>query len=112
MFEIICWVLIGILAFYMIRNIIAGSVLYPMAAMVVEKWNATAHRSWRLRGGFRNYYLFVLNPLWWTPQSTMKDKKERKTVKTALNSTMKLLKTTLRLQKDMQRMEKNLVRIK
>lgn len=108
MFEVFCWILIGILAFYMVRNIIAGSVLYPTATIIVEKWNATAHRSWRLSGDFRNYYLFVLNPLWWTPQSAMKDAKERKTVKTELSSTMKLLKTTLSLQ----RIWKNLRRIK
>lgn len=100
MFETINYIVIGILAFYAIRNIIAGAMLYPIAAMAVERWNGASHRSWHLKGGFRNYYLFVLNPLWWTPQSTMKDAEERKSVKIVLDSTIKLLKTISRLWED------------
>lgn len=104
--DIICWVLIGILSFYLIRNVIAGSLLYPCAATIVRKWNETAHRSWRITGGYRNYYLFVLNPFWWTISSVMKEKEDAKTVKTVWKTMWRALKAYNDMRKFVKNTEK------
>ena len=78
MIEIIGWILIGIFVFYIIRNIYAGSVLYPLAEFMSNKVKQE-FTGYPFKGKcpynlkVRNYYLFVLNPFWWTLTSVFKD---------------------------------------
>ena len=79
--ELICWILIGILAFYFVRNIIAGSLYYPIGWYLLDKWNKGMPKYLQKRNIFRNYYLYVLNPFWWGIFSIVKDGVLRETFK-------------------------------
>lgn len=72
--ELIGWIGIGILFFYMIRNIWAGSWLYPLGFGFKE----SAKKYLKIEMPFRNYYLFVLNPFWWTMPQVFKNKDDRR----------------------------------
>ncbi len=81
MFNTIGWILIGICCFYLLRNIYAGYILYPIGGRMIEAAADLVPRDKRklLYSHFtrRNYYLFVLNPLWWRLQDTFKNKMVR-----------------------------------
>ena len=71
------YILIGILGFYLIRNIWVGSVLYPIAAHIANYIEVNSKKKLPVR----NYYLFVLNPFWWHFISVFKDKRDRDLMK-------------------------------
>ena len=80
--ELICYILIGICCFYLLRNIWAGSVLYPVTNQMIKNIGDSMPR----RRGFiykqlarHNYYLFVLNPFWWRLGDVFKSAEIRKT---------------------------------
>ena len=65
--ELIGWVLIGICCFYIVRNLYVGSVMFPAANHIVLAHNAPFEKRpfLKVHPKHRNYYLIVLNPLWW-----------------------------------------------
>lgn len=76
------YILIGICCFYLIRNIWAGYVLYPVTnQMIVNIGNSMPRRREFIYEQLarRNYYLFVLNPFWWRPVDVFKSAEMRKT---------------------------------
>lgn len=82
--NIICWILIGICCFYLIRNFWAGYVLYPFTNQMITMYDNQLPRDVRkviqARYARRNYYLFVLNPFWWTVVDVFKNKTVRKEI--------------------------------
>ena len=78
------YILVGICCFYLIRNIWAGYVLYPVTnQMIVNIGNSMPRRRELIYQQLarRNYYLFVLNPLWWRLEDVFKSAEIRKTYK-------------------------------
>jgi hypothetical protein len=76
------YILIGICCFYLIRNIWAGYVLYPVTnQMIVSIGDSMPRRREFIYKQLarRNYYLFVLNPLWWRLGDVFKSAEIRKT---------------------------------
>lgn len=67
MTDIIGWILIGICIFYLIRNIYVGNIMFPAANHIVQAHNLPFEKRpfLKLYPKYRNYYLIVLNPLWW-----------------------------------------------
>lgn len=61
------YILIGICCFYLLRNVWVGSIMFPAGKLIVEAYNgAFLKRPFlRIYPTYRNYYLIVLNPLWW-----------------------------------------------
>ena len=65
-FNTICWILIGICCFYLLRNAYVGNIMFPIGKRIVGAFND-------IQKNFhsficptpRNYYLLVLNPFWW-----------------------------------------------
>ena len=99
MFNIICWILIGICCFYLLRNLWAGSFLYPVATNVRNRLKLFVKQ--QLKGvkvmlpyqwQFRNYYLFVLNPCWWSVTDVFQDKEFRKVFKEGSKEAQKNLR--------------------
>lgn len=82
--NIICWILIGICCFYLIRNFLAGYVLYPLTNQMITMYDnqlpRDVRKAIRARYARRNYYLFVLNPFWWTVVDVFKNKTVRKEI--------------------------------
>jgi hypothetical protein len=80
--ELIGWILIGILAFYLLRNIWAGYILYPVTNQMIKSIADSMPRRRELiykQLVRRNYYLFVLNPFWWRLGDVFKSAEIRKT---------------------------------
>ena len=77
------WIIIGILAFYLLRNLIVGTIVYRGGIALVDIWNRNVPVFYKVKGGFRNYYLFILNPFLWRFTDVVKDKEERETVQNA-----------------------------
>ena len=77
------YLLIAICGFYLIRNTWAGSVLYPLVNYINRRWSETGSigKGKIKKMELRNYYLFVLNPLWWSWVSVFKRKEDRQTMK-------------------------------
>jgi hypothetical protein len=80
--ELIYYILICVCCFYLVRNIWAGSILYPVTNQMIK----SIADSMPKRRAFiykqlarRNYYLFVLNPLWWRLGDVFKSAEIRKT---------------------------------
>ena len=82
------YILIGILGFYLIRNIWAGSVLYPVVEYGLRTFNKDGFKILPLR----NYYLFVLNPFWWRFVDVFKNKNDRKLIKNAYKAVSEEMK--------------------
>lgn len=95
--NIIGWILIGICCFYIVRNVYAGSILYPFCQEVSKIWNRNTPPWMQIKGGYRNYYFFVLNPFWWGLLSPLKKKEERKFLSTILKAFRKGLKNLRKL---------------
>lgn len=83
---IIGWILIIILTFLIIRTQLAGRLLYPIAEAYVKKL-----KEFKVRKTieFRNFYLFVFNPFWWTPTQCFKDAGERMIFKRTIKEVKK-----------------------
>ena len=77
------WIIIGILAFYLLRNIVVGTIVYHGGILLVEIWNRHVPVFYKMKGGYRNYYLFILNPLLWRFTDVLKDKEEREMMQSA-----------------------------
>lgn len=80
--ELICWILIGICCFYLVRNMWAGSVLYPATNRMIKDIGDSMPRRREFvyrQLARRNYYLFVLNPFWWRLGDVFKSAEIRKT---------------------------------
>ena len=77
------WIIIGVLAFYLLRNLIAGTIVYRGGIALVDIWNRNVPVFYKVKGGFRNYYLFILNPFLWRFTDVVKDKEERETIQNA-----------------------------
>ena len=77
------WIIIGVLAFYLLRNLIVGTIVYRGGIALVDIWNRNVPVFYKVKGGFRNYYLFILNPFLWRFTDVVKDKEERETVQNA-----------------------------
>ena len=83
--EVICWTLIGVCVFYLIRCVCAGYFLYPTAQMIskhMEPYVAVPRMRKTLglpeaMPTYRNFYLFVLNPFWWNFIDTYREKEWR-----------------------------------
>lgn len=78
----ICWILIGILAFYLLRNLWAGYILYPVTNQMIKNIGDSIPRRREFiykQLARRNYYLFVLNPFWWRLGDVFKSVEIRKT---------------------------------
>lgn len=76
------YILIGICCFYLIRNIWAGSVLYPTTnRMIINIGDSMPYKRKFIYKQLtrRNYYLFVLNPFWWRLGDVFKNAEIRKT---------------------------------
>lgn len=65
MFNIVCWILIGICCFYLVRNVYIGSIMFPVGRNIVRAYNRTNVTYLRIKPSYRNYYLVVLNPFLW-----------------------------------------------
>lgn len=80
MFNTICWILIGICCFYILRNVWAG-LLYQITDMNVQATIKLVgyNKVYNFKDLMprRNYYLFVLNPLWWRISDVFKEKRTR-----------------------------------
>lgn len=65
--ELIGWILIGICCFYTVRNLYVGSIMFPAAKHIVLAHNTPFEKRpfLKVHPKHRNYYLIVLNPLWW-----------------------------------------------
>ena len=94
--ELVFWILIGILAFYLLRNIWVGSVLYPVTnRMIKDIGNMIPRRREFIYKKLtrRNYYLFVLNPFWWSLGDVFKSAEIRKTYRENRKKTQKILRS-------------------
>ena len=65
--ELIGWILIGICCFYIVRNYYVGSIMFPAAVHITAVHNIPFNKRpfLKVHPKYRNYYLVVLNPLWW-----------------------------------------------
>lgn len=97
--ELIGWILIGILSFYWIRNIWAGSFLYLVASNVRNRLELFIKQQFKgakvlppYQWQFRNYYLFILNPCWWSVIDVFQDKEFRKSFRETSRKVQKNLK--------------------
>ena len=76
------WILIGICCFYLLRNIWAGYILYPVTNKMIKSIGDSMPRRREFiykQLARRNYYLFVLNPFWWRLGDVFKSAEIRKT---------------------------------
>jgi hypothetical protein len=76
------YILIGICCFYLLRNIWAGYILYPVTNRMIKSIgnNIPKRREFIYKLlARRNYYLFVLNPFWWRIRDVFKSAEIRKT---------------------------------
>ena len=63
---IVGWILIGICCFYLVRNLYVGYVMFPCGKHILMTHNdVMTVKRLKLFPAYRNYYLLVLNPLWW-----------------------------------------------
>ena len=69
---VVGWILISICCFYLIRNFYVGTFLYPLARRISKVFIRNNKNV-----EFRNYYLFVLNPFWWSFIDVFKDVNQR-----------------------------------
>ena len=65
--ELIGWILIGICCFYLLRNMYVGYIMFPAGRQIVAAYNGACEKYpfLKIYPKYRNYYLVVLNPLWW-----------------------------------------------
>ena len=80
--ELICWILISICCFYLLRNVWAGSILYPVTNRMIKDIGDSMPKRREFiykQLARRNYYLFVLNPFWWSLGDVFKSAEIRKT---------------------------------
>jgi hypothetical protein len=80
--ELIYCILIGICCFYLLRNIWAGSIVYPVTTQMIKSIADSIPRRREFiykQLARRNYYLFVLNPFWWRLGDVFKSAEIRKT---------------------------------
>ena len=80
--ELICWILISICCFYLLRNVWAGSILYPVTNRMIKDIGDSMPKRREFiykQLARRNYYLFVLNPFWWKLGDVFKNAEIRKT---------------------------------
>ena len=80
--ELIGWILIGVCCFYLLRNIWAGYILYPVTNQMIKDMGDSMPRRREFiykQLARRNYYLFVLNPFWWRLGDVFKSAEIRKT---------------------------------
>lgn len=94
LFNTICWILIGICCFYLLRNSWAG-LLYRVTAMNIKatiKITSNYSKTYTVEDLMprRNYYLFVLNPLWWQITDVFRDKDVRKQIRERVKNLRKL----------------------
>lgn len=76
------YILIGICCFYLVRNIWVGSVMFPAGRQIVEAYNCAMRRTYlHIYPTCRNYYLLVLNPLWWRFLDIYKDDADGRKIK-------------------------------
>ena len=78
------YILVGICCFYLIRNIWAGYVLYPVTNQMIVNIGDSMPRKRKFiyeQLARRNYYLFVLNPFWWRLADVFKSAEIRKIYK-------------------------------
>ena len=61
------YILIGICCFYLIRNFYVGNIMWMCGVQIVSSYNGAFSKRPYLKicPKMRNYYLVVLNPLWW-----------------------------------------------
>ena len=66
-FEIVCWILIGICCFYLFRNIWVGSIMFPLGNQILTAYNGALEKRpfLKISPVYRNYYLLILNPFRW-----------------------------------------------
>ena len=76
------YTLIALCCFYLIRNVWAGFFLYPIANSINQCWTEPGkiHKEKVKKMELRNYYLFVLNPFWWSLVPVFKRKEDRQTI--------------------------------
>lgn len=77
------YTIIAIFGFYIIRNVWAGSFLYPIGNYINRCWSeaGSVGKSKIKKMELRNYYLFVLNPFWWSWISVFKRKEDRQAMR-------------------------------
>ena len=88
--ELICWILISICCFYLLRNVWAGSILYPVTNRMIKDIGDSMPKRREFiykQLARRNYYLFVLNPLWWSLGDVFKSAEIRKTYREVAKQT-------------------------
>ena len=92
--ELIGWTLIGICCFYIIRNLYVGSVMFPAANHIVLAHNAPFEKRpfLKVHPKHRNYYLIVLNPLWWRFLDVYQNDEDGRKLKYRWNELNKTLK--------------------
>lgn len=78
--EILIILLFVIGCFYLVRNYLAGWTFYPLATEIKNTCERAKDRNSKIKSflpkatlNFRNYYLFVLNPFWWSVIDVFKD---------------------------------------
>ena len=94
--ELICYILIGICCFYLLRNIWVGSILYPITNQMIKSIgdNMPKRREFIYKQlARRNYYLFVLNPFWWRLGDVFKSAEIRKIYRENRKKTQKILRS-------------------
>lgn len=82
--ELIGYILICICCFYLLRDMWAGSVLYPATNQIIKDIGDSMPRRRAViykQLARRNYYLFVLNPFWWRLGDVFKSAEIRKLYK-------------------------------
>lgn len=83
--DVLFFLLIIIGCFYLVRNYLAGWIFYPRAKAIKDICEKAKGRNSKIKFflpkttlSFRNYYLFVLNPFWWSLTDVFKDAEWRK----------------------------------
>lgn len=92
--ELIGWILIGICCFYIVRNLYVGSIMFPAASHIVQAHNAPFEKRpfLKVHPKHRNYYLVVLNPLWWRFLDVYQNDEDGRKLKYRWNELNKTLK--------------------
>ena len=94
--ELICYILIGICCFYLLRNMWAGYVLYPVTNQMIKNIGDSMPKRREFiykQLARRNYYLFVLNPFWWRLGDVFKSAEIRKLYRKNRKNTQKILRS-------------------
>lgn len=64
---LICYILIGIFCFYLVRNFYVSGVMIPLGNRILTTYNGALEKRpfLKISPTYRNYYLLVLNPFRW-----------------------------------------------